>query len=169
MKNLIKRIVIAILASLILLVLAAVSLIVLMAVFEYPGGMRASYRAADRDTGLTPIAREAAPIIQSINRYYNAHGRCPGPNDTDLAEVRAGLPSNLIATLRDGQTEFREAKTVTSWWYSAADNDPAACELWRKLGWDLALIWRRRGGETKWIFDPGDGSEEKTIDLDVGG
>jgi hypothetical protein len=169
MKNLNKRIVIAIFAFLILLVLAAASIIVLIVVFEYPGGMRASFRAVNRDTRLTPIAREAAPIIQSINRYYKAHGRCPGPNDPDLAEVRAGLPSNLIATLRDGQTEFREAKAVTGWWYSPADNDPAACELWRKLGWDPALIWRRRGGETKWIFDPGDGSDEKAIDLDAGG
>jgi len=169
MKIPIKRVAIAILALLVLLVLAGVPLIVLMVVFEYPGGMRGSYPATDHDRRLTAIAREAAPIIQWIDRYHNAHGRCPRPSESDLAEANGGLPLGLTATFHNGENEFREAKAITGWWYSATENDLTACELWRKLGWDPALIWRRRGGETKWIFDAGDGREEKTIDLDVGG
>ena len=169
MKISINRVAIAIAALIALLILAGVSLIVLIAVLEYPGGTRGNNRAAIYDARLTAIAREAVPIIRSIDRYYRAHGRCPGPNASDLTEVRADLPLNLIATPRDGQAEFREAKALTGWLYSSADNDPTACRLWRKLGWDPALIWQRRGSETKWIFDPGDGSGEKAIGLGLGG
>lgn len=168
MKISMKRAVIAIVASLVLLALVAASLIVLMAVFEYPGGIPSSYKAVDHDTRLTPIAREARPIIQSLDRYYQAHGHCPRQSDRDLDEIRSGLPPGLVATLRGSQTEFREADATTGWSYYSADNDPTACQLWRKLGWDPALIWRRHGPDTKWIFDPGDGSDQKAIDLDIG-
>jgi hypothetical protein len=169
MKIPIKRAVIAIVASLVLLALVAASLIVLMVVFEYPGGMPPSYKAVDHDTRLTPTAREARPIIQSLDRYYQAHGHCPQPSDGDLDEIRSNLPSGLIATSRGRYIEFRDTKAITGWSYYPADNDPTACQLWRKLGWDPALIWRRHGAETKWIFVPGDGSDEKAIDLDIGG
>ncbi len=109
MKILVKRSAIVILALLALPVLAGVSLIVSMAVFEYPGGMRGSYPAADHDTRLTAIARKAVPIIQWIDRYHNAHGRCPRPSENDLAEGRIGLPSDLIATFHNGEIEFRQA------------------------------------------------------------
>jgi len=168
MKLPVKSAVIAIVAMLVLLALAAVSLIVLMVVFEYPGGIPPCYRTADHDARLTPIAREARPIIQSLERYYQAHGHCPQPSDGDLDEIRRNLPSGLIATLRDREIEFRDASAIAGWSYYATDNDPTACQLWRKLGWDPALVWRRHGAETKWIFVPGDGSDEKAIDLDIG-
>jgi hypothetical protein len=165
MKVSIKRV--AIVALLVLLTFAAVSLIVLMVVFEYPGGMPSGYKAADHDIRLTAIAREARPIIQSLDRYYQAHGRCPQPSNNDRDEIRRTLPSDLIVTLRNGETEFREANAITGWSYDVADNDTTTCQLWRKLGWDPALIWQRHGAETKWIFVPGDGSDEKATDLDV--
>jgi hypothetical protein len=168
MKISIKRAVIAIVLSMVLLTLVAVSLIVLAVVFEYPGGMPPSYRAANHEVRLTAIAREARPIIQSLDRYYQTHGHCPRPSDGDLDEIRHGLPSGLVAILRDRQLEFRDAHAIASWSYSSADNDPTACQLWRKLGWDPALVWRRHGAETKWLFVPDDGSDEKGIDLDIG-
>ena len=68
--------------------------------------MPPSYRASDHDMRLTPIAREARPIIQSLDRYYQAHGHCPRPSDGDLDEIRSSLPSGLVATLRDRQTRI---------------------------------------------------------------
>ena len=50
---------------------------------------------------------------------------------------------------------------------SSSDIDPETCQLSRKLGWDPDLVWRK--GQTKWIFAPGDGSADATIDLDTGG
>jgi len=70
MKVSIKRAAIAIVILLVLLTLLAVSLIAMTVVFEYPGGMPPSYKAIDHDTRLTPIAREARPIIQLLDRYY---------------------------------------------------------------------------------------------------
>jgi hypothetical protein len=134
-----------------------------------PRRYAASYKAADYDTRLTPSAHEARPIIQSLDRYYQAHGQCPRPSDGDFDEIRSSLPAGLIATLRDRQIEFRDTKAISGWSYDLADNDPTACQLWRKLGWDPALTWRRHGAETKWIFARGDGSDEKAIDLDIGG
>jgi hypothetical protein len=55
------------------------------------------------------------------------------------------------------------------WVYSASETHPEACSLWRKLGWDPALIWQRDGDKTGWVFDPGDGSDEKPIRLNLGG
>jgi hypothetical protein len=168
MKISIKRAVITIVVLIVLLTIGAISLIVLAVVFEYPGDMPPSYRAANHDVRLTAIAREARPIIQSLDRYYQTHGHCPRPSEGDLDEIRRSLPSGLVATLRDRQLEFRDAHAIAGWSYHSADNDPTACQLWRKLGWDPALVWRRHGAETKWLFVPGDGSDEEAIDLNIG-
>ena len=133
----------------------------------FPGGMRPSYQATDRDARLTPIAREAIPVIKSIDRYYSTHGQCPRPTESGLAELRKDLPEGLIATLRGDKIEFRDAKAVTGWLYYSSDEEPTVCQLWRKLGWDPALVWLRRGDQTRWIFVPGDGSDQKMIDLDI--
>jgi len=150
-----------------MLTLAAGSVLVLMIVFEYSGGITPSYRATNHDRRLTPIALEAVPIIQSIDRYYKAHGHCPNESENDLAELRNVLPEGMVATLRAGKIEFRPAKAIPGWSYYSTNNDRTTCKLSRKLGWDPDLVWWRRGDETTRIFIPGDGSEEIPIDLDV--
>lgn len=168
MKFSLKELAVAVIALVVPLALLAGLLIVLMIVFEYSDGMQPGYRAADYDARLTAIAREAVPIIQLIDRYYKAHGHCPHARESDWAELRKSFPEGLVATFRAGDIEFRTANATTGWLYHSADEDSTACSLWRKLGWDPALVWLRRGNLTKWIFIPGDGSEEKAITLDIG-
>ena len=151
-----------------LLAVGAGAVYVLVVVFEYPGGMRPSYAASDRDARLMPIARSAAPIIAAINGFYGAHDRCPHANDADVAELRPALPQNTAVTLLAGGVDFRQQGALGSWRYSSADTKPPLCTLAYKLGWDPSLVWSRRGAETKWLFVPGDGGAERAIDLDIG-
>jgi hypothetical protein len=138
-------------------------------IIGYPGGIRSSYTPTNHDARLTPIAREAAPMIQAIDRYYSAHGQCPRPTESGVAELRKDLPEGLTSTLRGDKIELRGANAVTGWLYYSSDAEPTVCQLWRKLGWDPALVWLRRGDQTRWIFVPGDGTDQKMIDLDIGG
>src|SRR5271155_6253992 len=110
MRFSVKRLTIAVVAFVALLALLSGSWIVLMIVFEYPGGVPPSYRAADHDRRLAQIAREAAPIIQLIDSYYKAHGRCPPVSESDWAELAKSLPEGVVATFRAGKIEFRTAK-----------------------------------------------------------
>lgn len=137
----------------------------LVFVFEWPGGMRSGYRPSEHDRRLTSIAVEAIPIIQAINRYYEAHGRCPtGP---DLAELHESFPGFVGIPVGSpaGEVEFRRSKSIVGWLYFA--DQPTVCGLWRKLGWDPSLIWQRSGHWTQWIFDPGDGSKQIEVTLDL--
>ena len=92
MRTLVRKVAIAALALAALLTVAAAAVIVAIVVFDYPGGMRPSYRATDHDARLTPIAWSAAPIIAVIDRYYAANGKCPRVSEHDLAELLAGPP-----------------------------------------------------------------------------
>jgi hypothetical protein len=149
------------------MMLVAGSLIVLMIVFEYPGGMPSSYRAADHDARLTAIAREAVPIIQSINRYYKAHGQCPQVSADDLAELQNGIGRSVTATIVGSEINFQISGAATGWMYYSSSQHRASCSLARKLGWDPDLIWQRDGEKTEWIFVPGDGREEKPVQLNI--
>ena len=45
------------------------------------------------------------------------------------------------------------------------DGDGRSYTLSTKLGWDPRLVYRRGPKGAQWIFEPGDGSDEKVIDL----
>jgi hypothetical protein len=139
----------------------------LMIIFERPGGMPPNYRAIDYDPKLTAIAHEAVPIINSINRFYATHGKCPRATRDDLMELRHGLDSHVIATISGEHIEFRLGAEPSGWSYYSFGQNPSSCTLTKKLGWDPSLVWQRDGSETQWIFVPGDGSEDKLIQLDV--
>jgi hypothetical protein len=166
MRLSIKRVTIAVAGF---VTLAIVASLAVAWIVGYPGGMRPSYKATDRDARLTPIAREAVPVIESIDHFYSAHGECPRPTANGLAELRKDLPENVTGTLRGDKIEFRDAKAVTGWVYYSSNEEPTVCQLWRKLGWDPALVWLRRGDQTRWVFVPGDGSDQTLIDLDIRG
>jgi len=97
------------------------------------------YRAVDHDPRLTSIARTAVPYIAAIDRYFGAHGICPPAGAADLPHEKLG------------------------WQYRSQG---AYCGLWIKLGWDPSLGWSRES--RNWVYEPGDGTEAKTIRLDVG-
>jgi hypothetical protein len=165
MKRVAMLIMIAFLA---VVLLPIVGLWILVFVLEYPGGMPSSYKPSDHDRRLTLVAREAAPIIETIDRYYQAHGRCPGGGD--LAELRETLPPSVIATHVDSVAsviQFRRPQSSPGWLWLYSAHKPTVCGLWRKLGWDPSIRWVRSEGGTRWIFDPGDGSEEKEVVLDL--
>jgi hypothetical protein len=82
----------------------------ILAYLEYPGGMSPSYRATDHDRRLTPIAREAAPLIAAINRFYTAHGHCPGINTDYLAGFHAG--AGFDAVIRGNHIEFQKPGAI---------------------------------------------------------
>jgi hypothetical protein len=143
--------------------LAAGGLIAAMIVLEYPGGMRSNYRAVDGDTRLTRVAAEAKPVIAAIERFANAHGHCPDPQDAqEVAEFVTLLPGDLDAKALNGSV-FLGPHGL--WSYSRR-SDTGICWLWRKLGWDPSLTWTLEGERRFWTFDPGDGSEVRQVVLD---
>ena len=149
-----------------IVILTAGIAVAFMGYFEYPGGMRSDYRARDHDPRLTRLAREADPLIAAVGRFYAAHRRCPRIDTTDLAELRG--TGGFEAAIQGRYIIFSAPDPAGQWLYSVSGADAASCRLWRKLGWDPALIWLRDGGKTRWIFAPGDGSAEIPIELDGG-
>jgi hypothetical protein len=138
-----------------------------MIYFEYPGGMRGSYPAVDGDRRLTAVAREATPMIGAVDAFYAAHRACPRPNEPDeLAEFRAKLPAGMTAAVQGRFVSIQGKGMELYWLYDVSEPEPRSCTLWRKLGWDRALIWSRGPGGAHWVFDPGDGSDERPVALD---
>jgi hypothetical protein len=76
-----------------------------------------------------------------VERHHRAHGTYP-PDVTALAAA--------------GATEMH------GWAYTPGADGYA---LTSKLGWDPSLRYVVEGGGAQWVFVPGDGSPEKTIDL----
>ncbi|MBV9635106.1 MAG: hypothetical protein JOZ40_10795 [Methylobacteriaceae bacterium] len=123
-----------------------------------------SYVARDRDPCLTAIARTALPIIASLARYRAEHGRCPTLQDR--AEFAALLPpgTRIGIPLQDG-FELTQGEPAP-WMYEASAQNPAQCSLSKKLGWDPDLVYRIEGASARWFFSPGDGSDDRPLDLD---
>jgi hypothetical protein len=113
------------------------------------GRVPPSYIAADNDLRLMAIAREAVPLIAAIDTFYKSHGACPQPSlDDQLAEFRAHLTDGYAAERHGRFVMLRQPQVIPGWIYDTFETRPGACSLWRKLGWDPALIWRRAGNET---------------------
>lgn len=142
-------------------------LFALMPSLRYPGGMTASYRAGDHDPRLSEIAREAVPMIAAVEAFYARHGACPRPGrPAELAEFCADLAGGIVAERRHRFVELHPPGKPLGWLYDAAEPAGGSCTLWRKLGWDPALVWRRNRDGARWIFAPGDGSDEREIAVD---
>jgi hypothetical protein len=151
------------------IVVLAVGLVGLLLYFEWLGGMPSSYRAVDHDRRLTGVAREAVPLIAAIDAFYKNHGACPQPDRAaELAEFRAGLTDGYTAESHGRFVVLQQPHVIPGWIYDTSEAHAGACSLWRKLGWDPALIWRRDGDQTGWVFDPGDGNDERPLRLDAG-
>jgi hypothetical protein len=123
--------------------------------------------AADIDPQLAATAREARQTVVVINWFYTAHHACPQPSRPEEIAVFRGELGDGFSVEPHGQ--FVEIRGISmpgvGWLYYSSLDHPDKCTLWRKLGWDPALIWRRHRDGGRWLFDPGDGGPERTLKI----
>jgi hypothetical protein len=113
------------------------------------------------DPHLLAVAREARQVIAVIDWFYVQHGACPQPSrPTGLTELQGDLGDGYSAEPQGQFVAIRGISMVSGWLYYTSPQHQDRCTLWRKLGWDKALIWRRHRGGGRWVFDPGDGTAE---------
>jgi hypothetical protein len=116
------------------------------------------YQVRNNDPKLMDVARTAAPIIDSLNRYQAERGLFPALDDPALS---AGLPKDVTVTSRG----FRIEGHLPEWLYSLDDRKT----LYRpsyKLGWDPRLVFIRSTEGSYWEYDPGDGADATRLILD---
>lgn len=129
----------------------------LLVVSDWPGGMRPSYDAKDQDPRLTETAATAAPLIAALGRYHAEHATFPA----DALELHALLVASGIAAGPPPGSKFGR---VMEWSYVRTQGG-TGYTISHSLGWDPNLAYRWDGTAGQWIFDPGDGSPHKPIDL----
>ena len=122
--------------------------------------------AASTDPQLSTIAVEARQAIAVINWFYVQHRACPQPARADeLSAMQRELGDGFTIEPRGQFVEIRGIAMTSGWLYYAPASHPDRCTLWRKVGFDPALIWRRHRDGGKWAYDPGDGGAEQPIKL----
>lgn len=121
----------------------------------------AAARSGD-DAQLSHIASEARQSIAVIDWFYLQHGACPQPSrPAELQAMERDLGDGFSIERQGQFFAIRGISMSAVWLYYASATYPDRCTLWRKLGWDPALIWRHRGGSGGWVYDPGDGGPER--------
>jgi hypothetical protein len=119
---------------------------------------------ARADPRLSEVAREARQTIAVIDWFYVRHRACPQPSrPAELEALQDGLGDGFSVDLEGRFVTIRGISMISAWLYYTASTHPDKCTLWRKLGWDPALIWRRDRSGGRWWFDPGDGSGERLL------
>ena len=114
------------------------------------------------DPRLTVIAGEARGVIAVIDWFYVRHRACPQPSrPVELADLQREVGDGTSIERRGQFVAIGGIAMAAEWLYYTSPDHPDHCTLWRKLGWDPALIWRRHGGTANWSFDPGDGTPER--------
>jgi len=131
------------------------------------GGIAISpaFGAGGVDPQLAAVASEARQTIEVINWFYVRHRACPQPSrPAELAILERELGDGFSVELQGQFVAIRGISMSAAWLYYTSPAHPEKCTLWRKLGWDPALIWRRHNGG-RWTFDPGDGTAERPLKL----
>jgi hypothetical protein len=122
--------------------------------------------ASPAEPQLAAIAQEARGVIAVVDWFYVRHRACPQPSRPDeFAEMRSDLGDGSWIEPRGQFTEISSISMAEHWLYYASPDHPDKCTLWRKLGWDRALIWRRHRSGGSWAYDPGDGTPERPLKL----
>jgi hypothetical protein len=115
---------------------------------------------------LAAVAHEARRAVAIIDWFYGEHHACPQPSRPDeLKELQSELGDGFSA---DPQGQFVAISGISmppGWLYYASPSHPDRCTLWRELGRDAAVIWRRHSYGANWSFNPGDGKPETAIRL----
>ena len=121
---------------------------------------------ARSDPQLIEVVSEARQTIAVIDWFYVQHRACPQPSQAaELEALQDGLGDGFSIDLEGQFVAIRGISMSSVWLYYTSPAHPDKCTLWRKLGWDPALIWRRHRGGGRWVFDPGDGSQERPLKL----
>jgi hypothetical protein len=121
---------------------------------------------ARSDPRLVEVAQEARQTIAVIDWFYLQHRACPQPSrPAELKALQRGLGDGFSVEIQGQFTAIRGISMSSVWLYYTSPAHPDKCTLWRKLGRDPALIWRRHRDGGRWIFDPGDGSQERPLNL----
>ena len=119
---------------------------------------------ANADAEPVAVAHEARQVIAVIDAFYAGHHACPQPSRPgELSELQAALGDGYSVEPQGQFVAIRGISMAESWLYYTSPAHADTCTLWRKLGWDPALIWRRHRYGEKWTLDPGDGRPEKPL------
>lgn len=137
-----------------LLALAALIWIVPPGAAQAPGRAPSGMSTGDRDPRLTALARSALPILAAIERYFAEYGRFPD------REAAAALKIERVQT-----RDLGNFIAFGDWLYYAMPNG-GGYTLSRSLGRDPRLVYERKRDTKRWVYDPGDGSDEKEIVLE---
>jgi hypothetical protein len=118
------------------------------------------------DPRLLEVTQEARQTIAVVDWFYVRHRACPQPSrPAELLELQSGLGDGFTLDRQGQFVAIRGISMSSVWLYYTSPAHPDKCTLWRKLGWDPALIWRRQRGGARWSFDPGDGGAERAINV----
>jgi hypothetical protein len=120
--------------------------------------------ASPADPRLAAIAQEAREVIAVVDWFYIRHRACPQPSRPgELAEMSSDLGDGFSIEPRGQFTDIGGISMAEHWLYYTSPEHADKCTLWRKLGWDPSLIWRRHRGGGSWSYDPGDGTPERPL------
>src|SRR5207302_702373 len=103
-------------------------------------GADAPLRSA-ADPYLAAVAQEARQTIAVIDWFYVQHRACPQPSrPAELAALQRGLGDGFSVEKQGQFTAIRGISMTAPWLYYTPLSHPDRCTLWRKLGWDPALL-----------------------------
>lgn len=118
--------------------------------------------ASPADRPLAAVAEEAREVIAVVDWFYIRHRACPQPSrPEELAEMQSDLGDGFEIEPHGPFTEIAGISMAEHWRYYTSPEHPDRCTLWRRVGRDPALIWRRHRDGESWAYDPGDGAPER--------
>lgn len=128
------------------------------------GGVPPGYQPKPHDPMLTEVARTGLPVIAALDRYRAEKGSYPPPER--FADVGPYLPAGVTIVHAGGNFAILETGPgIREWIYARAMPEVDGYSLSAKLGWDPDLVYQRNGMGRRWVFVPGDGTDERALDL----
>lgn len=103
---------------------------------------------------LKVVALKSRPLLEAIENYQHDHGSYP-------PDLRPLYGKYLPESSAD-----KNGFGWNGWYYSGNDQNYS---VYTTLGWDPILKYEHRPDGAKWLYDPGDGSEQTTMPFQVSG